>query len=132
MKKYIKDHSKDNIGLMMSKLSSLSKMTTVPDDKYYALDKVEEELIECFSEVRRLKKHYDTIKVARKSLNDDTYKATLHSLIEEMGDVFVDLFLYLPSVIDIDNDLLNERIEKKIAAYEKVLVYGYKVELQKK
>jgi NTP pyrophosphatase (non-canonical NTP hydrolase) len=117
---FIEDHSKDELGLMLNKLSRVSKISGV-SHQYCALNKVEEELTECLMEVRRLKNHYDEIKIARKHLNLDTHKKTVKNLIEEMGDVYNDLFLYLPSVIDIDNDALNKRIRKKLEIYENVL-----------
>jgi hypothetical protein len=124
---YIKDYSRGEIGKMLRILARLSKMDGISDE-YGMLNKVEEELIECLVEVRRLKNHYDEIKAARKNLDDVSLVETIDHLVDEMGDVYTDLFLFLPSVIEIDGGMLNSRINKKLNVYERVLVEKYKID----
>jgi hypothetical protein len=90
--------------------------------EFTALDKAEEELIECLIEVRKLKSHYNDIKIERKNLTDETRNTVIMSLIEEIGDVYVDLFIGLSSVIpEITYKAINERIKYKLKKYKKVI-----------
>jgi NTP pyrophosphatase (non-canonical NTP hydrolase) len=96
--------------------------------QYAALNKVEEELIECLTEIRRVKNHFDETRSKRKNLNVDTYHTAIDALIDEMGDVYLDLFLYLPSIIEISDEKLEERIKYKLDRYKLILTDVYKID----
>jgi NTP pyrophosphatase (non-canonical NTP hydrolase) len=122
---YIGNHAIGKTRDMLRTLSRVSKIEGISDE-YYMLNKVEEELLECLMEVRRLKNHFDEIKAARKGLNNTSFESTKSALLDEMGDVYTDLFILLPSLIEIDNSKLNDRVKHKLSVYEDVLnrIYG--------
>jgi hypothetical protein len=105
----------------LSRLWDLSRMPGTSKE-YAALDKAEEELEECLIEVRRLKSHFNKMKVERKGLTEESKRKTIAALIEEMGDVFVDVFLALPAIIPgIKQFKIDQRIGRKLNIYHDVL-----------
>jgi hypothetical protein len=116
---YIKEVEDANS--LLAEISSRSKMNGVSRE-FTALDKAEEELIECLMEVRKLKSHYNEIKVTRKELTKETKNKAIEALIEEMGDIYVDVFIGIPSVIpEISYPAINKRIKYKLNKYMKVI-----------
>jgi hypothetical protein len=106
---------------LLEEISKRSKMKGVSPE-YTALDKAEEELIECLMEVRKLKSHYNEIKVNRKELTSDTRNKVILNLIDEIGDIYVDVFIGIPSTIPgIEYAAINKRITDKIKKYQKVI-----------
>jgi hypothetical protein len=74
-----------------------------------------------------VKNHFDEIRCKRKNLNLDTYEKAIDALIEEMGDVFVDIFLNLPSDNNIPIYKINQRIDEKLKIYESILNRVYNI-----
>jgi hypothetical protein len=105
-------------------LSGLWEHSRMPgtSKEYAALDKAEEELEECLIEVRKLKSHFNEMKVERKGLTEESKKKTIAALIVEMGDIFVDVFLALPVIIpSIKLFKVDQRIGQKLQVYLNVL-----------
>jgi hypothetical protein len=116
---YIREQQ-DSIKLLKD-INYESKMAGVSKE-YSALDKAEEELIECLVEVRKLKSHYNEIKVKRKKLDSESRKKVIENLIDEIGDIYVDLFIGISSIFpEITYNKINNRIESKIDKYQKVV-----------
>jgi hypothetical protein len=116
---YIKESKQAS--LLLYEISTRSKMPGVSKE-FAALDKAEEELVECLMEVRKLKSHFNEIKITRKKLNFESRKKVIDNLIEEIGDIFVDVFIGIPSVIpEIDYYAIDARIKYKLKKYKKII-----------